>query len=639
MSVIIGTAGHIDHGKTSLVKALTGQDTDRLKEEKERGISIDLGFAHLDLPGGIRAGVVDVPGHERFIHNMLAGAHGIDLVLFTVAADDGVMPQTEEHLDIVHLLGVKQAIFVITKVDLATEARIGDVAGEIGRLVGGTSFEQSPMLPCSVETGEGLANLRALIAERVRTNSAVAGLGGFRLPVDRVFVMQGHGLVVTGTALAGEVRVGETVRCLPGDQVFRVRSLQVHNQAVAVASQGQRVAMNVAGPARPSIMRGHVICHQSITATTDRFDAFLNLRSRTSKGLKNRERVRVHMGTAERLATVQLLDGRDGLGPRDSAYCQIRLREPLLAMRGDRFIIRNETAQRTIGGGVVVHPSAGPHKRREAGMLERLESLHRGDAAAVVDAFLEGSGRFTLATSELAQLLNVQETLVEAHLKEMPAIRIALEGEGVYTTAGKWQRQVNSLLETLRDFHEASPLAPGMELEQLRDALVFPTTPKVFRALVDRLAADGVVAREASLLRLAQHAVRPKGDDSMIIDKIQALLSATPMTPPALGEIETRLGIGRARLSDLMRAMERNHQIVRVAPDLYFLKDRVDEIARTLREHCSGDRDVTPGAFRDMAGTTRKYAIPLLEYFDRTGLTVRVGDVRRLKRASAPDRH
>lgn len=267
-------------------------------------------------------------------------------------------------------------------------------------------------------------------------------------------------------------------------------------------------------------------------------------------------------------------------------------------------------------------------------MLERLESLHRGDATAVVEAFLEGSGRFTLATSELAQLLNVQETLVEAHLKGMPAIRIPLEAESVYTTAGKWQRQVDGLLETLRDFHRASPLAPGMELERLRDVVVFPTPPKIFRALVDRLAADGVVVREANLLRLAQHAVRPEGDDSLIIDKIQAILTEAPMAPPAPGEIERRLGIGRAKLGDLMRVMERNHQIVKVATDLYFLKDRVDEIARALHERWSGDREVTPGAFRDMAGTTRKYAIPLLEYFDRTGVTVRIGDVRRLRRPS-----
>ena len=631
MSIIIGTAGHIDHGKTSLVKALTGQDTDRLKEEKERGISIDLGFAHLDLPGGMRAGVVDVPGHERFIHNMLAGAHGIDLVLFTVAADDGVMPQTEEHLDIVHLLGVKQAIFVITKTDLATEARIGEVADQIRRLVAGTSFEQSPMVPCSVETGEGLERLRALIAEQVGAIGPIAGQSGFRLPVDRVFVMQGHGLVVTGTALAGEVKVGETVRCLPGDQEFRVRSLQVHNQPVDVAAQGQRVAMNVTGPPRPSIARGHVVCHQSITATTGRFDAFLNLRSRTAKGLENRQRVRVHLATAERLATVQLLDGRDGIGPRESAYCQIRLREPLQAMRGDRFIIRNETAQRTIGGGVVLHPAATAHARTKTGVLERLESLHKGDRSAVVEAFLEETDAFTLSAGELAQLLNVQ--LIEPYLERLPVVRFALDSERVYTTAGKWRRQVDCLTDTLRDHHAAFPLAPGMDLEPLRDALVFPTAPRVFRVFVDRLAAEGTLVRDGNVLRLPQHVVRRKEDESAeLTGRIRALLAANPMAPPDLGEMERSLGIGRGKVADLVRAMERDREVVRVAPNLYFLKEPVERAARVLHEQCSLNRDITPSAFRDMIGTTRKYAIPLLEYFDRSGLTVRVGDVRRLKR-------
>ncbi|MFQ5902154.1 MAG: selenocysteine-specific translation elongation factor, partial [Candidatus Binatia bacterium] len=302
MPYIIGTAGHIDHGKTSLIKALTGQDTDRLKEEKERGISIDLGFAHLDLGDGNQVGIVDVPGHERFIRNMLAGAHGMDLVLFTVAADDGVMPQTEEHLDILHLLGVKLAIFLITKADLVLPSRIHEVEEEIRILTLGTSLEDSPIIPFSAVTGQGLSELRAQISQMLQSCKKPAPSGYFRLPLDRAFVLQGHGVIVTGTALSGEIKTGDRVRCLPGEQIFRVRNLQVHNRSVDTAGWGQRIALNLSGHEKASIARGHVICHEKLTLTSDRFDALLEVRPAATKGIKNHQRVRVHLGTAERLA-------------------------------------------------------------------------------------------------------------------------------------------------------------------------------------------------------------------------------------------------------------------------------------------------------------------------------------------------
>src|ERR1044072_5532954 len=286
MPYIIGTAGHIDHGKTSLIKALTGTDTDRLKEEKERGISIDLGFAHLDWPDGTAAGVVDVPGHERFIKNMLAGAHGIDLVLFTVAADDGVMPQTEEQFDIVHLLGVNLAIFVITKADLVPPVRIDEVKEEIDILTVGTDLENSPKLAVSSVTGQGLEELKQLISTTLKASTQTARTGYFRLPVHRAFVLQGHGVVVTGTALSGAIKVGEQGRCLLGDYLFRLRSLQVHGKSVDKAGWGQRVAMNLTGPERASIERGQVICHEKLSLTSDRFDVFIELRPACAKGIK-----------------------------------------------------------------------------------------------------------------------------------------------------------------------------------------------------------------------------------------------------------------------------------------------------------------------------------------------------------------
>jgi selenocysteine-specific elongation factor len=430
MHRIIGTAGHIDHGKTSLVKALTGQDTDRLKEEKERGISIELGFARLDLPDGTRAGVVDVPGHERFVRTMLAGAHGIDVVLFTVAADDGVMPQTEEHLDIVRLLGVTRAVFVITKIDLVPRSRVVEVEDEIRILVSGTALEGSPVVPFSFVTGAGLEELRVELMRVLRLDGPRRADGYFRLPVDRVFVLQGHGVIVTGTALSGEIRAGDHVRCLPGEQVFRVRSLQVHNEPVDVATRGQRIAINLVGVERYSIERGQVIGDERITLMSDRFDATLEVRRTGKVRVRNHQRVRVHLGTTERLATVILLGGDESIGPGESAFCQIVLHEPVPALRGDHFVIRNETAERTLGGGRVLHPWAHRHKRKEAGLAQRLNLLVGQDDRALIEAFLDESDHWAVALPPIAQFLNQREEAVAAVLAGFGGVRVlSLEGE------------------------------------------------------------------------------------------------------------------------------------------------------------------------------------------------------------------
>ena len=429
MPYIIGTAGHIDHGKTSLIKALTGTDTDRLKEEKERGISIDLGFAHLDLADGTSAGIVDVPGHERFIKNMLAGAHGIDLVLFTVAADDGVMPQTEEHLDIVHLLGIKLALFVITKADLVSPARIADIEEEIDILTLGTTLENSPKITVSSVTGQGISELKDRIAELLKSHAKAAPSGYFRLPVDRAFVMQGHGVVVTGTALSGEVKVGEQVRCLPGDYLFRVRSLQVHGKPVDTAVWGQRVAINLTGPERASIERGQVICHEKLTLTSDRFDAFLEVRPAAAKGIKNHQRVRIHLGTAERLGKIVVLGNAEKIEPKQSAYCQVMLNEPLLVLRGDHFIVRDETARRTLAGGLVINPWAKRHKRSDRELSNRLEALHRGDVAALTQAFIDASELFAAPIDAIHQFLNVREEQMRDAIDTMKPLRV-LNAEG-----------------------------------------------------------------------------------------------------------------------------------------------------------------------------------------------------------------
>ena len=632
MPSIIGTAGHIDHGKTSLIKALTGQDTDRLKEEKERGISIDLGFAHLDLPDGTAAGIVDVPGHERFIKNMLAGAHGVDLVLFTVAADDGVMPQTEEHLDIVHLLGVKMAIFVITKADLVPPARIAEVEEEIDILTLGTALENSPKIAVSSITGQGLAELKDRIAQVLKSHAKTAPSGYFRLPVDRAFVLQGHGVVVTGTALSGEVKVGDQVRCLPGNHLFRVRSLQVHGKSVDSAGWGQRVAMNLTGPERADIARGHVICHEKISLVTDRFDAHLEVRPAANKGIKNHQRVRVHLGTAERLGKIVILGKAEKIEPKQSAYCQITIAQPLLALRGDHFIVRDETAQRTLAGGMVVNPWAKRHKRGESELPVRLEALHHGDLTRLSETFLDESESFALPIDAIQQFLNVKEQTIRDPIDAMKNLRVLSgEGERVYTTENKWNRLKEQMLGTLKDFHAAHPLVPGMDMEELRGKLIYQLSPKIFRVVVDILLADNAIAKEENLLRLTGHRVQLGGQEKTLMDKIKKILGEQPLAPPDLKEIEKQAGVPRNRLNEVIRLLEREGSVVRVTTDMYFLASSITQLKQTLKKYLSEKGEMSAASFRDLIGSSRKYTIPLLEYFDRDGLTIRIGDIRRLK--------
>ena len=634
MPHIIGTAGHIDHGKTSLIKALTGQETDRLKEEQERGISIDLGFAYLDLPDGERAGIVDVPGHERFIRNMLAGAHGIDLVLFTVAADDGVMPQSEEHLDFLHLLGVKKGIFVITKVDIVDPARVAEVQEEIEILTLDTTLEGAPIIPVSSVTGLGLDRLRQEIATQLRAYERPPLPGYFRLPVDRAFVMKGHGVVVTGTAIAGTITEGDTVRVLPGGEETRVRSLQVHGRPVPTAKWGQRVALNLAGLEKRDLARGHLVCHPKVTLTTQRFDAFVEIRPGAKREVENHERVRVHLGTAEVIGKVIILDGREVLPPRSTAFCQIVVEEPVVALRGDRFILRNQTAQGTLGGGEVLHPFAQRHRRSDGGLCERLAALRTADLLQACRAYLEAQSEFAAPLEEIYQGVNAREEEVAALLTKDPEI-LPLPSKThpeAYSVTGKWQRLTAEVNTLLADFHQSTPLARGMEMESLRSQLSFSFSPKIFRAVADKLVAEGVAVREDSMLRLPAHSVTLNEDEQGTAARLERLLQEGGFTPPEVKELEEKLRVPRKLLLDLLGVLESRGKVVKISTDLYFSSTVLEKARATLTSHLTAHGEITAAVFRDLLGISRKTAIPLLEYFDRTGLTLRVGDVRKLRR-------
>ncbi|MGH7895140.1 MAG: selenocysteine-specific translation elongation factor [Candidatus Binatia bacterium] len=634
MPVVIGTAGHIDHGKTSLVRALTGQDTDRLKEEKERGISIDIGFAYFATPEGERAGVVDVPGHERFIRNMLAGAQGIDLVLFTVAADVGVMPQTEEHLDILHLLGVRRGIWVVTKIDLVDVARVAAVREEIEILAVDSTLEGAPIVPVSTVTGEGLDRLRAEMLRQLALPAPSPSPGPFRLPVDRAFVMRGHGVVVTGTAIAGAVREGDVVRILPGGDEARVRNLQVHGVPVSVATHGQRVAMNLAGFEQHDVQRGHVVCDGRIARTTARFDAFVEVRPGARRSLATHGRVRVHVGTAEVLGKVVVLGDRGTLTPREQGWAQLVLIEPVLALRGDRFILRDETARWTLGGGIVVNPFADRHRRGEPGLIEKLLALRDGDSATAARTLLELVPDFACEGSAIAQGLNLdgdEVTRALARASDVVAIPDARRPEA-YTTTAKWDRLTADVVGRVCEAHRSKPLEPGVEMESLRSQVVFDVSAKTFRWCIDRLAAQKLVVRDENRVRLPTHEVALGSEARALGGRLRDLLVEGRFTPPDLRQLEAELQIDRRRLGEVLGVLEQQGVVVRVAPDLYYAREAAEDAKRLLADHCRTHGEISAAAFRDLIAASRKFAIALLDWCDRTGVTTRVGDMRRLRR-------
>ncbi len=637
MPHIIGTAGHIDHGKTALIRALTGQDTDRLKEEKERGISIDLGFAYLDLASGERAGIVDVPGHERFIRNMLAGAHGIDLVLLVVAADDGIMPQTEEHLDILHLLGAAHAVVAITKADLVDEARLASVREDIEILLAGTTLEGAPMVAVSSVTGMGLQELRAVIERQLAGYVRVPSSAYFRLPVDRAFIMHGHGVVVTGTAVGGAVRTGDMVRVLPGGEETRIRGVQVHGQEVVEATHGQRVALNLAGVERSEVVRGHVVCDPRLDRVTERFDAWIEARPAAGRAIESHQSVRLFVGTAEVLGKVVLLEGRTALAPRERGYAQLVSRAPVQVLRGDRFVLRNQSNQRTIGGGIVVHPFARRHARSDGGLAAALERLRTAPSAAhAINALMQLEPELAVAPEFLAQAGNLELAAVHEVLRRDSSIRCLPDPTApiACTTAAKWNALRDAVVAALRAFHQQQPLVPGVEMEPLRMQIAPDLSAKLYRTLLDGLLAENIIARaDASSVRLPSHRVTLRRDEEELGARAQTLIAAGGVTPPDLKQIETALGVPRQRLQPILQQLERQGAVARIATDLYFGRDALERARAVLRDYAAAHGEITAATFRDLLGASRKFSIALLDYFDRTGFTLRVGDSRKLRAA------
>jgi selenocysteine-specific elongation factor len=631
---ILGTAGHIDHGKTALVRALTGQETDRLKEERERGISIELGFAYFMLPDGARAGVVDVPGHERFIRNMLAGAHGIDLVLFTVAADDGVMPQSEEHLDILHLLGTHRGIFVITKSDLADAARIAEVRDEIELLAEGTTLASAPVVAVSSHTGAGMDELRAEIVRQLEGFEGRRATGIFRLPIDRSFAIKGHGAVVTGTALGAEVRVGQKLRVLPAGDEVRVRAVQMHSEAVESAGRCQRVALNLAGAERTELRRGLVLADEKLDFATTRFDASLELRPAAKLPLRANSRVRLYIGTAETIGRAILLEDKTAIAPKERCLVQIVTEDPIVALGGDRFVIRDETNMRTLGGGVVLNPLG----RRVRKPLERyranLAIVRDGAGADALEALLDLQESLALSALRAQQLLNAPQKEIAAALKDSRFVKLSMGDEEGFTTAAKWGALGRFALAAVTAHHAAEPLAPGLEMEALRSRLPWEVSARAFRSIVDRLARETGIVRDDSVLRLAAHQVHLGGAAGKLGTQIESALAAARYQPPDLTQLGAELKLAPAAIAQMRTvaaALEREGRLVKIATDLYFSHGALDGARAVLLAHLAKNPEITAAAYRDLLGASRKFAIALLDYFDNSGVTTRVGDARRLR--------
>jgi len=637
VKAIIGTAGHIDHGKSALVRALTGIEPDRLPEEIERGISIELGFAHLDLSAEESVGVVDVPGHERFLRQMLAGAHGFDLVLVVVAADDGVMPQTEEHFDIVHLLGVQRAIFVITKADVVDAARVDEVREEIEILAVGTPFENSPVEVVSAVTGQGIEHLRALIAATLEDIQPKPENGLLRVPVDRVFVMKGHGVVVTGTALAGRVATGDELRILPRGLTARVREVQVHGAPVPVATAGQRVALNLTGPGKDDIARGDTLAGPGPDLATMRFDASVEIRPSAGKPLESHTQVRVHHGTRETMGRVIWLDDVRSIEPRSRAYAQIALAEPLVLCRGDRFVLRDQTAQRTLGGGVVLLAKAERHRRIAGAVGSRLQLMEQGDDAERLHTVLALASSFAVEPAEAALGAGVAIEDLGAIARRGGAQQVlALPGadNAEWLMAGeRADAYTRTLLDAVAAHHREHPNLAGVDLEHLRGAVAPVVDTRLFRLLIERLLAAKRLVRRGNLVYLPDHEVSLGGADSELAQRVLQAIVRSGLMPPVVKDLADELKTDAKKIATVAAVLVERGELVKVTPELYYARESVADVEARLRAFLSREGEITAAGFRDLISASRKYCIPLLDYFDRAGTTIRVGDVRRLRRS------
>ncbi len=627
-SVIVGTAGHIDHGKTALVRALTGIDTDRLEEEKRRGITIDLGFAHLELAGPqgepLRLGLVDVPGHERFVRNMLAGVGGIDMALLVVAADEGIKPQTREHFDICRLLGIQRGLTVITKSDLVDSETLGVVRLELEEFLRGSFLDprRAPIVPASALTGAGLDQLRRELARVAAEVVAKDSNAQFRLPIDRVFSMPGFGTVITGTLIAGAVAKEDEVTIFPGGARARVRGVQVHGETAERAVAGQRTALNLAGVSMSQLARGLVLALPGQLRATNRVDASVVLLP-SARPLKSHAPVHFHAHAIEMIARVVPL-GTKQIEPGQTAYAELRLAQPTLLLPGDRFILRQFSPVVTIGGGVVL--DAAPRKstaQEKLAFLSALAVANDADALALRTARRANHG------------LGLREAVAETGWTraQVDAVRAGLESAGRVVRFGELMVNppaitalATALLQALEEFHRRNPLVSAMPREQLREQLDAPA--EIFGPLLERLAREGKIELTGDQARAAGHGIVMKDEEAEAKATIERAFAQAGLKVPGLKEVLASLPVDRVRAQKIVTLLLRDRVLVKLAEDLVFHREALAGLRRSITEYKTKSDRIGVAQFKELAGISRKYAIPLLEYLDREHVTRRAGDER-----------
>jgi selenocysteine-specific elongation factor len=628
--VVVGTAGHIDHGKTSLVKALTGTDTDRLPEEKARGITIDLGFAFLEEPDGLTIEIVDVPGHERFVRNMLAGVGGIDLALLVIAADEGVMPQTREHLAICSLLRIKTGLVALTKVDLVEPDWLELVKDDVAGLVRGTFLEGAPILPVSARTGEGLDDLRATLRTLGDAVPARAADQLPRLPIDRVFTVKGFGTVITGTLMTGRFAADDRVEVYPRGVQAKIRGLQTHGHAVAEARAGQRTAMNLQGIERAAVTRGDVVGPSGALVASLLVDGTLELLEDAPRPLKSRDRIRFHTGTSEIMARVLLLD-RTELVPGEQTFARFRLEAPLVALPGDRFVMRSYSPIVTIGGGTLLDIDPPRFKRKAPALIAHLTLLAEGGPADVVEEHVRQVGAAGVRLGVLSGRVPFGPERLRALLAELEAGgRVLAVERDWYLHPESEERLRSHALAALTEFHRANPLRPGMSREELRRR-AGDAEERIFAHLLARLDAEALVRSERDKVRLASHEVQLSDTQRRVVDQVEADFRRTGAAPPSPEEALGRAGVTGDEEHELFQVLIEGKRLVRIKESLFFHSEALESIQEKLVTLLRERKEIGPADIKDLLGISRKYAIPLLEYFDGRRVTMRVGERRVLR--------
>ncbi|MDO8743812.1 MAG: selenocysteine-specific translation elongation factor, partial [Candidatus Brocadiaceae bacterium] len=632
--IIIGTAGHIDHGKTSLVKALTGIDTDRLPEEKQRGMTIDLGYAYLDLDSGHRVSIVDVPGHERFVKNMLAGATSINLVLFVIAADDGVMPQTTEHLEIINLLGIRHGLIALTKKDLVTDEWLAVVQEDIKNILKGTSLEDAPIVPVSTVTGEGIETCKTIIKNLLAQIKTHDDARVFRLPIDRSFTIAGYGCVVTGPIMGGQISVEDEIEIFPVKTIVRVRGVEVTGERVNTAFAGQRAAINLSGIKSTEIKRGYELSIPGYLQLTKIVDASLRLIKSAKKPLKNRARIRFHVNTSEVMGRIILLD-IDILNPGEEALCQFLLENFITTEREDRFIIRSYSPAYTIGGGKVLGYNTTRLKRFKEESLKTLKILASGNLSDIVEQVYlnnvvrKGERPFALTIDDVSRRVNIHPSIAKGVIEELITkgilLKFTIDGKNVIVHRDVISSLKERILDTLKAFHKGNPLKIGTDETHLKTLLGKNINPLLVTAVLTSLRNEKAVKVTDNKLSLANFKIEVSTQDKGIADKIEGLFLKAGFTPPSMEEVYTNFGASSKAVIPLLIEQKK---IIGVEKGLCFHTMVLDKLKENLREYIKKQGPISAAQFRDLTKTSRKYAIPLLEYFDAIHFTKRTGDVR-----------